>query len=477
MRIYPAFSVLLVLLAAACGDLATGVAPDPAPAPATFRAEVRCTADVAAARLTCDGDGVEGAGPRRSLIIGGQHVYVRMISSDAGYNPSDSIFQVTVSVQNLMAQGFGTPDGETDTGLRVFFESGPTVAAGSGSVTVHNADGTDFFLQADQPFFDYAGLPFTGLESEGKPWQFRMDPEVTRFVFTVLVEGQLPHESSLLLFRPQLEPGGGLVNGLWGASASEVFAVGLVGALHRYVGGAWAPDASPTEANLWDVWGSSTTNVLAVGDSGTIVRWNGTDWQLMDSGLEESECGCGPPPLYGVWGSGPDDVFAVGDLGVVARYDGVAWTAADTLPVDWLNGVWGAGPDDVFAVGADGGIFHYDGVEWTAMTSGLEGTGEPLNAVWGLSSTDVYAAAGNGVLHYNGVEWSPMPGAEECPHFSVWGTAPDDLFVANVCGISHWDGSTWAYMDAGGSFVTELWGAGPLHLLANTDGGIFRGSR
>ncbi len=477
MRISPAVSISLVLLAAACSDLPTDVAPGPRPGPATFRTELRCTAQAAPARLTCDAGGPEGAGPTRSLIVGGQHVYVRMVSSGAGYNPSDSLFSVSVSVQNLMAQAFGTPDGMVGTGLRVFFASGPVAASGPGSVAVHNADGTGFFTEADQPYFTYEGPLYPGFESEEKTWEFRMDPEVPRFVFSVLVEGQLPHESSLLRFRPQMEPGAGVVLGLWGASASDVFAVGALGALHRYTGGTWTTDESLTDENLWDVWGSSATDVFAVGTGGAIVRWNGADWQLMDSGLEDDGCGCGPPGLYGVWGSGPSDVFAVGDGGIVARYDGAQWTAADTLPVEFLSGVWGTGPTDVFAVGGDGGIFHFDGAEWTQMTSGLEGTGEYLNAVWGLSSTDVYAAASTGLLHYDGVDWTPVPDADTCEHYGVWGSAADDLFVANVCGVGHWDGSTWTYMDPGGSFVTELWGAGPLHLLANTDGGIFRGSR
>ena len=80
------------------------------------------------------------------------------------------------------------------------------------------------------------------------------------------------------------------------------------------------------------------------------------------------------------------------------------------------------------------------------------------------------------VLHWDGVSWSPLPGVQECEHYSVWGTSPSNLFVANICGIDHWDGSTWAYMDPGG-FATELWGTGPVRVLANSDGYIYRGTR
>lgn len=474
-RFTPPCALLLAL--AACSDaLPSGVDPSPAAPPASYRTELRCTADVDRARLTCEGDAPDGSGPRRSLIVGGQHVYVRMLSSNAGYNPSDSIFQVDVSVQNLMAQVLGSPDGETDTGVRVFFEGGPTPVGGPGSVSVDNEDGELLFLSAMTPYFAYDGLLLTGQESESKPWRFKMDPEVHRFIFTVYVQGDLPHEESVLLFRPQFEADGGFVNGLWGASRNEVFAAGFFGEVMRFTNGAWTADESPTEEILWDVWGSSATNVFAVGDAGTIVHWDGTAWDTMSSGLADDGCGCGPPALYGVWGSGPSDVYAVGDGGIVLHYDGTAWTAEDTLPVAWLGGVWGTGPADVFAVGDDGGIFHYDGTAWTAMTSGLEGTGEYLNTVWGLSSTDVYATASNGVLRYDGTSWSPLPGVQECEHIGIWGSSADDLFVTNVCGVDHWDGSTWAYMDPGG-FATELWGTGPTHVLANTNGGVYLGRR
>lgn len=476
MRHSAALPAVFLLLAACSDALPSGPAPDAAAPPATYRAELRCTAEVAQPRLTCDGDAAGGAGPSRSLIVGGQHVYVRLASSNAGYNPSDSTFQVEVSVENLMAQVFGSPDEETVTGLRVFFESGPTAVPGPGSVTVDNEDGQAIFIAAPAPYFEYDEMLYTGEISATRPWRFKMDPEVGRFVFTVYVQGQLPHEESVLLFRPQMEADGEFVSGIWGASATDVFAAGLGGLLMRYVAGTWTPEDSPTGENLWDVWGSSATDVFAVGEGGTIVHWDGTAWTAMDSGLEDDPCLCGPPPLFAVWGSGPSDVYAVGAGGLIVHYDGTAWTAADTMPVEALLGVWGSGPADVFAAGTEGAIYHYDGTSWTPMASGLEGTGEYVNALWGLSPTDVYAATSNGMLHYDGTAWSPLAGAQECEHFGVWGSAADDLFVVNVCGIDHWNGSTWAYMDPGG-FATELWGTGPHHVLTNTFGGVYRGRR
>lgn len=475
MRTFAAVPVALALLAA-CADLPTAAPPSlPAPASGSFRAELSCSASVATGRVACAGDAADGSATRPSLIIGGQNVYVRLEASGGGYNASDSIFQIDVTVQSLMTQTFGASDDSTDTGLTVFFYTLPYAATGTGSISVDNEDGTGIFLTEPVPYFTYEGLLPRGGVTGPKTWRFKTDPEVETFRFQVFVQGQLPHEESLLLFRRWYDDEEVYVNGIWGPTASQVFAVGSYGALVRYTGGGWVQDEALSEDELWDVWGSSASDVFAVGGFGTIVHWNGTAWEQMDSGLE---CGC--ESLYGVWGAGPSDVWAVGDGGLILHYDGVQWVAGDTMPVEWLGGVWGTAANNVFAVGADGGIFHYDGTGWTAMASGLEGSGEYLNTVWGLSPTNVYAAASTGVLHYDGVSWSPLPGLPLCPHFSVWGSAPDDLFVANVCGVEHYDGATWTHMEPGGepgSTTTELWGLGPHDVLSNTDFYVFRGSR
>jgi hypothetical protein len=472
MRLAPAVPVLLALLATACADLSTAPSGAPAPAAADFAAELRCTVTVASGALRCgQGDEAAHRGPRRTLIIGGQHVYVRVIGTGASFTPADSTFRIDVSVQNLMAQVFGSPDGETDTGLQIFFEHGPTASRGAGEVQVHNEDGQAIFTAGPTPYFNYTGLLFTGDTSDVKTWEFKVDPDVEAFVFGVYVQGQLPHEPSLLRFSPSHVNEEALYLGLWGASASEVFAVGAGGSLARYTGDGWTDDESPTFEHLWDVWGSSAADVFAVGDAGTIVHWDGTAWDTMTSGLE---CTC--QALNGVWGSAANDVWAVADGGVILHYDGAAWTAGDTVPTPALNAVWGSGPNDVFAAGEEGALFHYDGTGWTAMTSGWEGSGDFFTSVFGFSATSVYAAGTGGVLRWDGTEWSALEGHDGCAVYGMWGSADDDLFLAQGCGIVHWDGGTWAYMDPGG-FVSELWGSGPLELFANTDGYVFRGTR
>jgi hypothetical protein len=512
MRPFATLPALLALLAAACSDVPGPVSSAPEPPPEGFQTELACTATVREGRVSCADDAPEGgSGAFPRLIIGGQGVYVRLRSSGAAYTTSDSIFRVNVTVQNLMTQAFGTPDGTTDTGLRVFFSEGPDVTAGTGSVAVDNEDGSDTFLSAMTPYFAYGGVLYTNKVSTAKTWRFKVGPQVQTFSFKVLVQGQLPHPGSLRLFRSEISLGP--IYDIWGPSASDVFAVGS-GIILRYTGGAWVRDEVSPFSKLTAVWGTSASDVYAA-DEWSILHWNGTQWSEMDTDHlcmyfdligHDEWFAC--PEFRDVWASGPGDVWAVGDTevglfhgdgyermdyrGVIAHYDGTQWVA-DTVADDPLWGVWGSAANDVWAVGDYNSMLHYDGTAWKYRYFPRRPETIHFNSVWGLSATNVYAPYvgyfESGVLHYDGVEWRPMPGLPADDHYyspwytSVWGTAPDNLFVggsaetylAESPGIMHWDGRTWTAMNRG-SYVTALWGFGPNDVLASM-GAVHRGTR
>jgi hypothetical protein len=139
--------------------------------------------------------------------------------------------------------------------------------------------------------------------------------------------------------------------GVWGSSASDVWAVGL-GACHL-TNGSWAVVSSGTTNQLRSIWGSASNDIWAVGAAGTIVRWNGSLWS---------------PSTYS---------------GVVTTKD--------------LNQIWGSGANDVWAVGAGGTILHWNGSAWTNVASG---TAADLTGVWGSGSKDVWAVGGNAILRW-----------------------------------------------------------------------------
>ncbi|MDF2696356.1 MAG: Type fimbrial biosis protein PilY1 [Labilithrix sp.] len=120
----------------------------------------------------------------------------------------------------------------------------------------------------------------------------------------------------------------------------------------------WTPVDTQTWHLLEGIWGSSANDVWAVGPRGTIRRYRTGDsrWQPIDAPTQED--------LHAVWGSGPNDVWFVGDGGTILHYDGAALVSASVQlplgPRPRLFGVWGSGPNDVWIVG-DAVVLHYTG--------------------------------------------------------------------------------------------------------------------
>ncbi len=189
-----------------------------------------------------------------------------------------------------------------------------------------------------------------------------------------------PSPDGGLAWAPQ--PGTPSIRGIWGSSANDVWMVadnsvyipherGLT--LHGTPidGGppetdagfpldplVWTKVDSQSNVTLEGVWGSSAADVWAVGRLGTIRHITPADdrWQRVASPTLED--------LNWVWGSGPNDVWAVGYGGTILHYDGRSFSKATAeLPLGAkpaLRGVWGSGPNDVWIVG-EGIVLHYTG--------------------------------------------------------------------------------------------------------------------
>jgi hypothetical protein len=240
------------------------------------------------------------------------------------------------------------------------------------------------------------------------------------------------------------------LNGFWGSSPNDIFAVGFNGLMLHYKGSVWSPVTSNTTNNLNSIWGSSATDIFAVGNSGTILHYDGSIWSAMTSNVTI--------PLFRVWGTAPDDVFAVGNGGTILHYNGNAWSAMTSGVDVFLYGLWGKASNDVFVTGSNGTILHYDGANWSAMTSGVS---IYLKSVWGSSSTDVYVVGLNGtILHYDGTIWSPVDSGTTKYLLSIWGSRADNIFVAGLEGtILNYDGVSWNTVSSGTTEdLREVWG-------------------
>src|SRR5689334_22761232 len=159
-----------VLFVAACAE------SGPTGPTRLFRTEmITCEASVTAGTLTCgESQAQASAGMNFSLVLGGQGALVRLASSGTIY--SSGTFSSNVTVENLIAQQMNTADGTTPDagGIKVFFNSGPTVTGGSGVVSIANADAIGTFTQANQPYFLYSNgtILASGATTTPKPWQF-----------------------------------------------------------------------------------------------------------------------------------------------------------------------------------------------------------------------------------------------------------------------------------------------------------------
>lgn len=226
---------------------------------------------------------------------------------------------------------------------------------------------------------------------------------------------------------------------VWGSSATDVWAVGDKGemvrgngaawTLHRYDGSAVTPqplgnfDTPAQVYTLRGVWGSSASNVFAVGDGGLVLRYDGTSWTRMTTGTTAQ--------LNRVWGSSATNVYAATSTGRLLRYNGTAWSFVPGVQGPGaLWSVWGSSASNVYAVGDGGIVFRYNGTSWQRVRLP---TREVLYGVWGTSAANVYVGGGAGALYrFTGTAWIPekaLGGQSHLHHF--WGTASGtDLFAS-----------------------------------------------
>ncbi len=275
----------------------------------------------------------------------------------------------------------------------------------------------------------------------------------------------------------------GRLNSVWGASPSEVYAVGSNGAI-RFQSAAWSPinldgigfrtllgafgnesgdllfvgsrgtiidasGATPTlitqdgDIGISDYWQSPTGDVYVV-DQDALRRYDGDTWAVIDIDI-------GIDGNYSaITGFDDEQMVVVGD-NLLLHYSGDTWTARDDdISVAFYTIVWGTSADDVFAVSFQGDIVHFDGESWTQMDSPLD-TDEIPRDLWGTSGTDLFLVAADGVYHWDGSIWLPMnTGGDGTGFHAVWGSAPNNVYIAGESVLRY----------NGESFITLAWSPG-----------------
>jgi hypothetical protein len=192
-----------LLSATACADRNPTALPDDPRQPPPAAAVLTCSADVRAGTVQCVPQGASTPSGVSAIILGGQGTNVRLRSNGTSYDGT-SVFRTDMSVENLTAQALGTVDGVAPSpdGVRVFFESGPNVTGGTGTVSVANADGQAAFTRAEQPYFRYAGILAPGDTTPAREWRFTVPNTVTSFSFTLYVAAAVRVEGGWIELSP-----------------------------------------------------------------------------------------------------------------------------------------------------------------------------------------------------------------------------------------------------------------------------------
>jgi hypothetical protein len=275
---------------------------------------------------------------------------------------------------------------------------------------------------------------------------------------------------SLGSWSPMSIPTTAQLHGIWGSSATQVFAVGASGTVLEFDGSSWTSlTSSVNDKTIWDTWGSSASDVYAASEQ--LVHYDGGSWNA----------GSAPASLYGVWGSSPSDVYFSGDRGTLFHFDGKStWTPIATGTSSLLFSIWGSSPTNIFVVGLNGTALHYDGqtvtpIDLPNVTVEPNGAREALGAVWGSSATDVWIGGGftsGDLWHFDGTRWTKSalwttPGSTGQGVNGIWGTSSSDIWAVGESSAFHFDGATWTSVPLPmAATLLRVWGSGPLDVFA-----------
>jgi hypothetical protein len=244
------------------------------------------------------------------------------------------------------------------------------------------------------------------------------------------------------------------IEGLWGSSPNEVWAVMEGGYIAHFDGSGLRVFPSGTQEDLHAVWGYAADDVWAVGDAGTLLHWDGSHWSPATALTDADLYGIGCHDATGAW--------IVGSAGTILHLDEGGWSDVTGVTDADLYDVWGTSADDAWAVGGGGTIIHWDGEDWSSEPIGL--TTNDIRGVWASSPDDVWAVGDRGtILHKDRTGWAlvadPLPLAGDFT--DVWGTNWNDVWLVESeqrfeAAIVHWDGA--AFTQAGEAALQCLWG-------------------
>ncbi|MCA9617540.1 MAG: hypothetical protein KC731_00875 [Myxococcales bacterium] len=208
----------------------------------------------------------------------------------------------------------------------------------------------------------------------------------------------------------------GSLSGVWGSGPDDVFIVGGSddgGEIYHYDGTSWSPMTLPagTPLMVWS-YGFGPSDVYSVGLEGAMLHYDGSSWSAIDTGTTEQ--------LWGIFGFSPSDLWIVGgdpftDDPLILHYDGSTFTPHVVEASENLQGakslfkVWGI-DGTVYAVGQKGLILRFDGSAWKAMPAGAKAD-QDFVSLWGTRADHIVAVGGRGngrIATFDGQSWTTV---------------------------------------------------------------------
>jgi hypothetical protein len=153
--------------------------------------------------------GEPGSGMKRvnkSVILPASSEYAAWLPYHLVQDTVSETWSFLSVVQNRLAQPIGTLDGTTAVGTKVAVTYGPVASAGTGTVSIIDADGTGNFTAPNQPYFDYPGIVAPQAYSGYRTWKVHVPNTVTEVTMGVAISTDFPAEQDVAITPPDSAP-------------------------------------------------------------------------------------------------------------------------------------------------------------------------------------------------------------------------------------------------------------------------------
>ncbi len=193
---------------------------------------------------------------------------------------------------------------------------------------------------------------------------------------------------------------------LWNgwADAEGIFVHGDEGAIFHSDGADWIRHPTPVQAPIHAMWGTDRKRLWAVGWMGLILRFDGGAWHKVRGCVvdENGRYGSGPEntPLFAITGLADGAAWAVGDRGTILHFDGTDWVPESSGARAHLRAIAKLTDGTLLAAGGDGCVLMRSGdAAWSRLDCGIKSN---FTAILALENGGALLAGGRYFVDQNG---------------------------------------------------------------------------